>query len=81
MGAKLNLLGMRFGRLLVLEENGRDGFGLVLCRQLERELLIVGVALDNQNERWGLYGNAIQAALKYFKARNADGLPNAKGQR
>lgn len=48
-----------------------------LCRQLERELIEVGAALNNQNERWGLYGNDSQAALRDFKERNPSaGLPN-----
>ncbi len=50
-----------------------------LCRQLERELLEVGAALDKENERWGLYGNDSQAALRAFKERNPSaGLPNEK---
>ena len=48
------------------------------CRQLEREVLRLGAALNEQNERWGLYGNESQAALRAFKELNASaGLPNA----
>jgi hypothetical protein len=49
------------------------------ARQLEREVLRLGEALNEQNERWGLYGNESQAALRAFKELNASaGLPNAK---
>lgn len=41
-----------------------------LCRLLERELIEVGKALNNQDERWWLYGNESQAALRAFKKAN-----------
>lgn len=41
-----------------------------LCRKLERELRRVGHALNEQNERWGLYGSESQAALRDYKLIN-----------
>lgn len=41
-----------------------------LCRKLERELIQVGIALNTQNERWGLYTNDSQNALRTFKRNN-----------
>lgn len=51
-----------------------------LCRLLERELIEVGNALNEQNERWGLYGNESQAALRAFKKANpSNGGAKASG--
>lgn len=49
-----------------------------LCRLLERELIEVGDALNEQNERWGLYGNESQAALRAFKKANPSNTSPAR---
>jgi len=41
-----------------------------LCRKLEVELRELGKCLSYQNERWGLYGNESQAALRKFNKNN-----------
>lgn len=77
MGAKLNLIGLKFGRLNVISENGRDRYGLVLWRckcDCGRESIVRGAALKSGKTKSCGCGIGIAA----IKSQTRHGLRHSK---